>query len=145
MSSGPSDRRVPEAEWATQEVKDIILDAWRPDWTKPDHPKYLEQLEKNPKAPEYAEKIAITLRDWEKPQIDQALAALEDAGYTLAKGRLVTEEELRIELRVLVNIHEFAQRPYHDQNDIKGYLTDRKRALRRQIEQAKSSTRAKKE
>ena len=80
MSTGPSDRRVPEAPWATQELKDIILEAWRPDWTKPDHPKYLA----DPK-PELAEKIAIMLRDWEKPQLDQALAALEDAGYEIVK------------------------------------------------------------
>lgn len=52
---------------------------------------------------------------------------------------MATEEELRIELRVLVEIHEYAQQSFHDQNDIKGYLTDRKRAIRRKIEQAKKS------
>lgn len=136
MNTGPSDRRVPEAEWATQEVKDIILDAWRPDWTKPDHPKY----KADPSTPAHAQEIATMLRDMERPQVDQALAALEDAGYTLAKGRLTTEEELRIELRVLVEIHEYAQQPFHDQNDIKGYLTDRKRVVRRKIEQARNKS-----
>lgn len=85
MSHGPSDMRVPDAEWATQDVKDIILDAWRPDWTKPDHPKYLEAVQSQPDAVQYAEKVAIMLRDMEKPQIDQALAALEDAGYEIRK------------------------------------------------------------
>lgn len=85
MSHGPSDMRMPDAEWATQEVKDIILDAWRPDWTRPGHPKYIEQQARDPKAAEHAAKIAITLRDWEKPQVDQALAALEDAGYKIVK------------------------------------------------------------
>lgn len=85
MSHGPSDKRVPDAEWATQEVKEIILAAWRPDWTKPDHPKYLEAVAKDSKIADHAEKVAIMLRDLEKPQIDQALAALEDAGYKLVK------------------------------------------------------------
>jgi len=85
MSHGPSDKRVPDAEWATQEIKDLILDAWQPDWTKPDHPKYLEVIEAGPENVEYASKVAIKLRDWEKPQVDQALAALEDAGYEIRK------------------------------------------------------------
>jgi hypothetical protein len=78
MSHGPSDKRVPDADWATQEIKDIILDAWRPDWTRPGHEKYEGK-------PEFAKKVANTLRDMESPQIDQALAALEDAGYEIIR------------------------------------------------------------
>lgn len=78
MSHGPSDRRVPDAEWATQELKEVILDAWRPDWTKPGHEKYEAS---NPNA----RKVADTLRRMEIPQLDQALAALEDAGYVISK------------------------------------------------------------
>lgn len=51
-----------------------------------DHPKYLDAIIKNPKNAKNAEKVAIILRDMEKPQIDQALAALEDAGYRIVKG-----------------------------------------------------------
>lgn len=48
-----------------------------------------------------------------------------------------TQQQLEAQLAVLIDAHEFASAPYHDQNDVKGYLTSRKREIRRQIAKAK--------
>jgi hypothetical protein len=49
-----------------------------------------------------------------------------------------SKEQLKAQLQVLIAAHEFASAPYNDQNDVKGYLTARKRQVRRQIEAAEA-------
>ena len=77
MSHGPSDNRVPDAEWATQEVKDIMIEAQISD-------KYRKPLT-DEQANQAREGVYDWLRKAAGATVDQALAALEDAGYKLVK------------------------------------------------------------
>ena len=86
MSHGPIDNRVPDAEWATQEVKDIMIEAQISD-------KYRKTLT-DERANQARENVYDWLRKSAGATVDQALAALEDAGYEIvAKVPDQQEEE----------------------------------------------------
>lgn len=64
------------------------------------------------------------------------------SGYMMrsAQARYRAEraaEQLEIELKVLIEIHEMLSAPWADENDVKGHLTRRKNAVRNKLKKAR--------